>query len=47
MRDRPPRDDLPAVFASLGVKGEGGDAGVAFDDAAPKAWVRQGITTGK
>jgi len=47
MRDRPPRDDLPSVFASLGVKGEGGEGGsVSFDDKAPLAWVRKGITTG-
>ncbi len=47
MRDRPPRDDLPAVFASLGVKGAGGDDGVTFDDRAPLASIRKGITTGK
>jgi hypothetical protein len=48
MKDRPPRDDLPAVFESLGVKGEGGENGsVTFDDSAPFAWVRKGITTGK
>ncbi|MGE5414344.1 MAG: hypothetical protein ACM3NW_09230 [Syntrophomonadaceae bacterium] len=45
MKDRPPRDDLPAVFARLGVKE--GDSAVVFDDAAPEAWVRKGITTGK
>lgn len=45
MRDRPPSDDLPAVFARLGVR-EGG-SGVVFDDAAPLAQVRKGITTGK
>ncbi|HYX20320.1 MAG TPA: hypothetical protein VFA98_05695 [Thermoanaerobaculia bacterium] len=48
MRDRPPREDLAAVFARLGVEGEGGESGaVTFDDKAPLAWIRKGITTGK
>lgn len=45
MADRPPRDDLPGVFARLGVRS--GESGVVFDDTAPLAWVRKGITTGK
>ncbi len=48
MRSRPPRDDLPGLFAKLGVKGEGGENGsLTFDDGAPLAGIRKGITTGK
>ncbi|HTR03677.1 MAG TPA: hypothetical protein VMN82_10815 [Thermoanaerobaculia bacterium] len=45
MAHQPPRDDLPAVFARLGVKVT--DSGVVYDDAAPLSWVRRGITTGR
>ncbi|MGO9836169.1 MAG: hypothetical protein ACLP1X_18365 [Polyangiaceae bacterium] len=34
--------DLPGLWSRLGVRSSGG--AVAFDDAAPLAWVRRGIT---
>jgi hypothetical protein len=44
MAHTPPREDLPALFARLGVKAT--ESGVTFDDAAPLASIRNGITTG-
>ncbi len=40
----PGRVDLPALWARLGVRR--GDRGVSFDDGAPLAAVRSGITSG-
>ncbi len=34
--------DLPGLWSRLGVRGSGG--ALVFDDAAPLAWVRRGIT---
>lgn len=45
MAAKAPADDLDAVFRSLGVRGE--KSGVSYDDAAPLASIRRGITTGK
>ena len=45
MATRAPTDDLDAVFRSLGVRGS--KSGVSYDDAAPLAAIRRGITTGK
>lgn len=45
MAGRAPSDDLDAVFRSLGVRAS--PSGVAYDDAAPLASIRRGITTGR
>jgi hypothetical protein len=45
MAAKAPADDLDAVFRSLGVRGD--KAGVSYDDSAPLASIRRGITTGK
>jgi hypothetical protein len=51
MRASAPDEDLPALFARLGVRSTGGkeaaDAMISYDDAAPLAAIRRGITTGK
>jgi hypothetical protein len=45
MSSSPPRVDLPDLFRRLGVSGS--REGVAFDDAAPLAAIRKGITSGR
>ena len=45
MASKAPADDLDAVFRSLGVRGS--KDGVSYDDTAPLASIRRGITTGK
>ena len=51
MRASAPDEDLAAVFAKLGVRSTGGkdasDATISYDEAAPLAAIRRGITTGK
>jgi hypothetical protein len=44
MATRPPTDDLDAVFRSLGIRAA--PSGVSYDDSAPLASIRRGITTG-
>lgn len=51
MRASAPDEELGALFAKLGVRATGGkdaaDATITYDDAAPLAAIRRGITTGK
>ncbi|HWZ85616.1 MAG TPA: hypothetical protein VN032_05400 [Thermoanaerobaculia bacterium] len=50
MRASAPDEDLGALFAKLGVHATGGkdatDAVISYDDAAPLAAIRRGITVG-
>lgn len=45
MAAQAPKEDLDAVFARLGVKVS--DAGVSYDETAPLASIRRGISSGK
>jgi hypothetical protein len=45
MASKAPTDDLGAVFRSLGVRAT--QSGVSYDDGAPLASIRRGITNGK
>jgi predicted metalloprotease with PDZ domain len=45
MAKKAPSDDLDAVFRSLGVRGS--KSAVSYDDHAPLASIRRGISTGK
>jgi hypothetical protein len=51
IRASAPDEDLGALFAKLGVHATGGkdaaDAVISYDDSAPLASIRRGITTGK
>ena len=47
-KDGPIAVDLPDLWKRLGVSSTGGREGkITYDDAAPLAWVRKGIETGK
>jgi hypothetical protein len=45
MATRAPNEDLDATFRALGVRAA--QSGISYDDSAPLASVRRGITTGK
>ena len=45
MSNGPVQVDLPGLFKRLGVSGS--KDGVTFDDTAPLAAIRKGITTGR
>jgi len=47
-KDGPIEVDINDVWRRLGVASSGGrDGKITYDDAAPRAWVRKGIETGK